>query len=827
MARIGNPWKLQLWVDDPVKAFIRMDLDSRVSILELSRVLADWCSQNMGTVVTSSCEEHQKDDEILKMTLVIKSTSTPLDCNGTVESTKLFQHQIDRDLSVLIGDDEKSSTTKTSTTTEMTKEEHKKRPHIDIRYTLDAPGIIYVVALRMGSSLDYLRESCFDRGVPRYLQQTMWESRRNPAITEKGKNLTAFDRPRCVASPDALSVVHATSEDQDNVVASMRVHVEEALVPQTLILQSDRIEYGDVYDLYVTTSPSEYDSNIYSHVSPRLRVMTECPAHASTACVRESGWQTKWRRPKFRPYGVAVVNESISLDDDGDDDEEEEEEEDCDVMCHFDSLSPEQRCDLMQRKRIRASRVMDVLGRAGLLDLDKDEKERLKNQEEQAKAVVDHLRKYTSKRRTEMSKREKALKKKMETKHKWWLETQRRDVEEFEELENEMLRQDNITAYETRILRDDLSAELESMKKQESYSELRNRVEMEAEIEMNRTRREVDAEMTLLSSQLESQREELARLRALAEENERANMRSDFVVNAAQIESERLEMEKMRLEEEKMRLEKEEDNEDEIEVEVKKEEKVEDVVKEEEVVEEEEVMEEEEVVNEEDEEEVVKEEEVVEEEDEEEIEEEIEEAENEEENVVEVDEEKEEEEEAEEDTEKKKGIQPKIEVNEDNEDEIYFRAKSLIDEMMRRERNDSENYDYINREIEKFQEEELRLQRERESIREVIEMMYKRHVRTLNVELSKQVNEIRGIENEFFDVLYDSELIRSKSLIVQEFWRRVRVAESKRRREIESRHSILRQIEDTSRYIEEETRILEMKKNDSNEAKSKRVRRYV
>ena len=93
--------------------------------------------------------------------------------------------------------------------------------------------------------------SCFNREIPSYLQQTMWESRRNPAITEEGKNLTAFDRPRCVATPDALSVVRALEQNHSNVVASTRVLVEEALVPQTLILESDRIEYGDVYDLYV------------------------------------------------------------------------------------------------------------------------------------------------------------------------------------------------------------------------------------------------------------------------------------------------------------------------------------------------------------------------------------------------------------------------------------------------------------------------------------------------------------------------------------------------------------------------------------------------
>ena len=230
--------------------------------------------------------------------------------------------------------------------------------------------------------------------------------------------------------------------------------------------------------------------------------MTACPE--ITNCVRDTGWQTRWRRPKFKPYGLAVVNESISLDDD--DDEEEEEEEDCDVMCHFDSLSPEQRYDLMQRKRIRASRVMDVLGRAGLLDLDKDEKERLKNQEEQAKAVVDHLKKYTSKRRAEMSKAEQKRKKKLEKDRKWWEETGRRDVEEFESHQSEILEQDNVTAYETRILREDISAEMQSRKGQSVYAELKDKVAADAESEMNRTKRDVDAEMELLSSQLEAQR---------------------------------------------------------------------------------------------------------------------------------------------------------------------------------------------------------------------------------------------------------------------------------------------------------------------------------
>ena len=244
MARIGNPWKLQLWVDDPVNAFVRLDLDSRVSIKDLSHVLAEWCAQNMdeNSVVTSSCEDIEN-ESTLQMTMTIKSTSTPLNCNGTVKSTHLFQHYIDRDLSLMIGD-------VSSSDEEFAKVEEEKRvtkPHIDIRFTLDAPGILYVVALRMGSSLDYLVNSCFNREIPSYLQQTMWESRRNPAITEEGKNLTAFDRPRCVATPDALSVVRALEQNHSNVVASTQVLVEEALVPQTLILESDRIEYGDVY----------------------------------------------------------------------------------------------------------------------------------------------------------------------------------------------------------------------------------------------------------------------------------------------------------------------------------------------------------------------------------------------------------------------------------------------------------------------------------------------------------------------------------------------------------------------------------------------------
>ena len=142
MARIGNPWKLQLWVDDPVNAFVRLDLDSRVSIKDLSRVLAEWCGQNMdeNSVVTSSCEDIEHESS-LQMTMTVKSTSTPLDCNGTVESTHLFQHYIDRDLSLKIGDVISSSSEE-----EFAKVEEKKlSPHIDIRYTLDAPGILYVV----------------------------------------------------------------------------------------------------------------------------------------------------------------------------------------------------------------------------------------------------------------------------------------------------------------------------------------------------------------------------------------------------------------------------------------------------------------------------------------------------------------------------------------------------------------------------------------------------------------------------------------------------------------------------------------------------------
>ena len=118
----------------------------------------------------------------------------------------------------------------------------------------------------------------------------------------------------------------------------------------------------------------------------------------------------------------------------------------------------------------------------------------------------------------------------------------------------------------------------------------------------------------------------------------------------------------------------------------------------------------------------------------------------------------------------------------------------------------------------------IRLDRERESIREVIAMMYIKHVQTLDSERSKQVNETRVLENEFFEMLYESEAIRSKSLIVQEFWRRIRVEESRRRRQIESRLSIRRQIEDAARHVEEEIRILQLKENDTAEAEQIRQR---
>ena len=164
------------------------------------------------------------------------------------------------------------------------------------------------------------------------------------------------------------------------------------------------------------------------------------------------------------------------------------------------------------------------------------------------------------------------------------------------------------------------------------------------------------------------------------------------------------------------------------------------------------------------------------------------------------------------------------EEEEYNEDEIYFRAKSLIDEMERRERDDAENEMRLDQEIQRLREEEIRLDRERESIREVIAMMYRKHVQTLDSERSKQVNETRVLENEFFEMLYESEAIRSKSLIVQEFWRRIRVEESRRRRQIESRLSIRRQIEDAARHVEEEIRILQLKENDTAEAEQIRQR---
>ena len=110
------------------------------------------------------------------------------------------------------------------------------------------------------------------------------------------------------------------------------------------------------------------------------------------------------------------------------------------------------------------------------------------------------------------------------------------------------------------------------------------------------------------------------------------------------------------------------------------------------------------------------------------------------------------------------------------------------------------------------------MDRERDSIREVIAMMYRKHVQKMNSERSKQVNETRVLENEFFETLYESEMIRSKSLIVQEFWRRIRVEESRRRRQIESRISMRRQIEDAARHVEEEIRILQLKENDTIEA---------
>ena len=116
------------------------------------------------------------------------------------------------------------------------------------------------------------------------------------------------------------------------------------------------------------------------------------------------------------------------------------------------------------------------------------------------------------------------------------------------------------------------------------------------------------------------------------------------------------------------------------------------------------------------------------------------------------------------------------------------------------------------------------MDRERDSIREVIAMMYRKHVQKMNSERSKQVNETRVLENEFFETLYESEMIRSKSLIVQEFWRRIRVEESRRRRQIESRISMRRQIEDAARHVEEEIRILQLKENDTAEAEQIRQR---
>ena len=148
----------------------------------------------------------------------------------------------------------------------------------------------------------------------------------------------------------------------------------------------------------------------------------------------------------------------------------------------------------MQR-RIRASRVMDVLGRAGLLDLDKDEKERLKNQEEQ-EGCGGSSEKVHIETRAEMSKAEQKRKKKLEKDRKWWEETGRRDVEEFESHQSEILKQDNVTAYETRILREDISVNAES-KRTEVYAELKDKVAADAESEMNRTKRDVDAEMEL------------------------------------------------------------------------------------------------------------------------------------------------------------------------------------------------------------------------------------------------------------------------------------------------------------------------------------------
>ena len=142
----------------------------------------------------------------------------------------------------------------------------------------------------------------------------------------------------------------------------------------------------------------------------------------------------------------------------------------------------------------------------------------------------------------------------------------------------------------------------------------------------------------------------------------------------------------------------------------------------------------------------------------------------------------------------------------------------------REERDDAENEKRLDQEIQRLREEEIRLDRERESIREVIAMMYRKHVRTLDSERSKQVNETRVLENEFFEMLYESEAIRSKSLIVQEFWRRIRVEESRRRRQIESRLSIRRQIVDAARHVEEEIRILQLKENDTAEASTKRQR---
>ena len=122
-----------------------------------------------------------------------------------------------------------------------------------------------------------------------------------------------------VQQPRTRSIVNAVlrgSSGTFGVVMTECVFIDSADVGirQELVIESDSLDYGAVYDVYAA-SETDTETEVYGSVSPRIRVMTDCStrARAEGLCVHEDGWNRAWRRPKFRRHGRSL-NTSVTHD---------------------------------------------------------------------------------------------------------------------------------------------------------------------------------------------------------------------------------------------------------------------------------------------------------------------------------------------------------------------------------------------------------------------------------------------------------------------------------------------------------------------------------